>query len=391
MPGILDYLKWRGDISFEASPFNEVDNLIFSQLCFINFSNIVSESQEEFIPLHMAVRKALAKLGPKSKKLGFMIPEDIINLAQLLAITPRYRDILLCGFTSQTDKCIEVQFAALTAIISKKHIVVTYRGTDDTLVGWKEDFNMSLLDNIPSQKLSLEYLEFAAKMHKGKKIYVCGHSKGGNLAIYSAANCICKTKRKIEAVYNNDGPGFKKEFFYNKKYLNIKSKVKTLIPQNSFVGLMFEQDEDTLNVVKSTNIGAFQHDVFSWQVIGPGLEASTLTKDAINGKKAFNAWVEAMIYEERRESINILFEFLSSSGATTLTEAFNNSPKLIITYRSLPEEKRKLVSESLKIFFHERIKNIIEPISPILKNINTVIQNKKNKAQNKKNNDTTKE
>ena len=378
MPNFIDYLKWRGDITFDVSPFNAVDNLIFSQLCFVDFSNIVSENPCEAMPLHMAARKTLARMGPKSKKLGFMIPSEILDLLELLAQTPRYRDISLCAYHSETDTEEEYQFAAISALISKDNLVVTFRGTDDTLVGWKEDFNMVLFPNVPSQKMAVEYLEGIHKAYPEKNIYVCGHSKGGNLAIYSSTMVSDQTQASIVGVYNNDGPGFNKEFFEKEEYLSLKDRMHTIIPQSSFVGLMFEQDEDSLSVVKSTAFGAFQHDVFSWQVMGPALEGASLTKETLKDKKAFNAWVEEMKYEDRKDAVNILFDFLASTGATTLTEAFNNSPKLIRAYRELPEEKRKIVSTSLKIFFHERIKNMIEPITPLFKNLNNRVQTKKN-------------
>lgn len=390
MPNIIDYLKWRGDIPFSVIPFNDVDNLIFTQLCFVDFSNIVSENTEEKISLHMASRKALSRLGPKSKKLGMMIPDEILNLLQLAAISPRYRDIQLCSCISHTDEKMETQFSAITAIITDTEAVVCFRGTDDSIIGWKEDFNMTLLPNIPSQKMSVDYLQGINSAYPDKSIYICGHSKGGNLSIYSAVNSQESVKEKIIRVYNNDGPGFKAEFFKGENYLSVKDKIYTVIPQNSFVGLMFEQDMDTLKVVKSTNIGAFQHDVFSWQVLGTAIEPSVLSKETLNDKKVFNAWVEGMNYEDRKEVINIIFDFLMSYGATTLSEAFNNSPKLIRSYRELPEEKRKIVATCLKIFFHERIKNVIEPITPLFKNFN-VFNSSKKKSENSTDNKVKKE
>ena len=213
MSNFIDYLKWRGDLSFSASPFNEVDNLIFSQLCFVDFSDIVSSAPEEQICLHMAARKTLAKLGPKSKKLGFMIPKEILDLLELLAQTPRYRNIKLFSYISRTDIDQEFQFSAISAIIDNENIVSVFRGTDDTLIGWKEDFNMILFPNIPSQKMALEYLENIHFAYPDKNLIVCGHSKGGNLAIYSSVMVNESTQKSISKVYSNDGPGFSKSFF----------------------------------------------------------------------------------------------------------------------------------------------------------------------------------
>lgn len=384
MSNMIDYLKWRGDIPFSLMPFNDVDNLIFTQLCFVDFSNIVSEDPKEKISLHMASRKALARLGPKSKKLGMMIPDEILNLLQLAAISPRYRDIELCGAISFTDTDIETQFSAITAILTDNEAVITFRGTDDSIIGWKEDFNMSLLPNIPSQKLSVEYVKDINCAYPEKNLYISGHSKGGNLSIYSAVNSPDTVKDKIIRVYNNDGPGFKAEFFKSAEYNSVKNKIKTVVPQSSFVGLMFEQDPDTLNVVKSTKAGPFQHDVFSWQVTGPSIEEATLSKETLKGKKAFNNWIDSMDYEDRKDAINTIFDFLMSYDATTLTEAFNNSPKLIRSYRELPEEKRKIVATAFKIFFHQRIKNAIEPITPLFKNFG-VLGQKQKKEESKEN------
>lgn len=369
MPNIIDYLKWRGDIPFSVIPFNDVDNLIFTQLCFVDFTNIVSNKADECISFHLAARKALSRLGPKSKKLGMMIPDEILHLLEIAAVSPRYRNIDLCGFVSFTDTQIETQFAAISAVISENEVVVCFRGTDDSIIGWKEDFNMTLLPNVPSQKMSVNYLDNINSTYPEKYIYVCGHSKGGNLSIYSSVNSSLDTKTKIKRIYNNDGPGFKSEFYLSENYHAVKDKVYTVIPQNSIVGLMFEQDNDSLKVVKSSKNGVFQHDIFSWQVMGTSIEKAVLSKDTVNDKKIFNAWIEGMDIEDRKEAINTIFDFLMSYGATTLTEAISNSPKLLRNYRELPEEKRKLISTAFKIFFHERIKTVIEPFTPLIKSV----------------------
>ena len=121
--------------------------------------------------------------------------------------------------------------------------------------------------------------------------------------------------------------------------------------------------------MKSSKNGVFQHDIFSWQVMGTSIEKAELSKDTVNDKKIFNAWIEGMDIEDRKEAINTIFDFLMSYGATTLTEAISNSPKLLRNYRELPEEKRKLISTAFKIFFHERIKTVIEPFTPLIKSV----------------------
>ena len=98
------------------------------------------------------------------------------------------------------------QFAAVTYVIPNGPTVVAFRGTDSTIIGWKEDFMISYT-SVPSQDLALSY----AIKHVGEAdgdVIILGHSKGAHLALFAAAHLEEKYQDKLLHVYLNDGPGF---------------------------------------------------------------------------------------------------------------------------------------------------------------------------------------
>ncbi len=368
MSTIFDYIKWRGDLSFSADPFNEIDNMIFTQFCFLDFAGIMPPSGES-IQLSDAVNQYYKGKTDEDTKLGTLVPDTINKLAKEIALTERFGSLRLCKYSDvivdngETD----LQFAALAVMLPGDRIVISFRGTDDTIVGWKEDANLALFPNIPAQRLALEFVESTANEFEGR-IIICGHSKGGNLSIYSAKNSCDSTKERIERVFNNDGPGFSEDFFTDEEYLKIKSKVTTIIPQGSVVGTIFEQDNDSLKIVHSTNIGALQHDIFSWQLEGKCLTSDTLSRDAIAYKKSFNAWISEMSIEERRLLIDSLFKFLSSSGAKTLTEAVGDKkPQLNKIYKESSRSERLMLLGIVRSFIVKRASNGLEVAADAIK------------------------
>ncbi len=171
-------------------------------------------------------------------------------------------------FVSIIDEVAEIQFSAVTVELDDETVYIAYRGTDDTLVGWKEDLNMSFMDVVPAQAEALAYLEQVLHKHDYRKVYIGGHSKGGNLAVYAAVHVEDILQSSIVEVFNNDGPGFKDNILSKQQYMNISDRITTLVPQNSVVGLLLEHDE-TYQVVKSSqSSGIMQHDGFSWEVLG---------------------------------------------------------------------------------------------------------------------------
>ncbi len=357
MANILDYIKWRGDLSLSASPFNEVDNLILAELCFIDFENIVPPPDEKGkITLRDAAEAFFEKHEGEKISLGLFVPSAIVELLREAAKSKRFSEIKLSAFVNIIDEEKEMQFSALTYHLTDKTKYIAFRGTDDTIVGWKEDFNMALMNEVPSQRAALEYLIKASKgFHK---LRVGGHSKGGNLALYSSMSAPKRTRSKILAVYNNDGPGFRESVRQNEGYLSIKEKITSPTPYLSIVGSLLEHGEN-FYVVDSDGKGFFQHDGFNWYVMGNRfVSLPNRSNESLEIEKALKSWISSMTDKEKEEFITNFFKILYSTGAKTLSDInddkLKSSYKMISTLLSLDKSARDKLSRAIILFFKER-------------------------------------
>ena len=210
MAGMFDYLDWRGDLTFDEAEFNEVDSMILAWLSYVALDGIVPEECSETSSVTI---EEVAEQFVKTHDVDKILRETVsftkssILMLQKLAVTQRFKELRLTGFVNRIDYKRETQFCAVTVLLQKNRYAVVFRGTDEHLVSWKEDFNMSFLPVVPAQNMALSYLEGVAERIRGK-IYVCGHSKGGNLAVYAGVRASYRTRRKILDMYNHDGPGF---------------------------------------------------------------------------------------------------------------------------------------------------------------------------------------
>lgn len=206
MANIMDYLEWRGDLTLAASPFNEVDALLLAELSFINFEGLIPPPEiGRGVRLRDAAEEYFARNEGKEIDMGVLVPDKIPAMLCAMAGSKRFGNMLVNAFEERIDVELEQQFAAITVDLGDSSVYVAFRGTDDTLVGWKEDLNMGFLEEIPSQERAVRYLKRIAKQYDRKKLRVGGHSKGGNLAVYSAVKAAPEVQERILAVYNNDG------------------------------------------------------------------------------------------------------------------------------------------------------------------------------------------
>ncbi len=324
MANMLDYLTWRGDISFKVSELNEIDSLIFSDLSYLNFSGILEESFSTGIPLsELAELFAASDDYNEKAKTGLLLNQKVLELLFSAAGTERFKDCIVRGYSDNLDEKAEKQFAALTFTYMKNRHFIAFRGTDDTLVGWKEDFNMSFLTEIPSQVEAVQYVNKALSVLKGHAV-LGGHSKGGNLAAYAAACAHPRIQKKITAVYNNDGPGFQASILEQPHFQRMTKILHTFIPHSSIVGLLLEHEEG-YSIVESTETGLMQHDPFSWQVMGKGfVESSSLSKESIFLDKTLKAWLSELPAKDRELFIDAFFTVLEATQAKTLSDLASN-------------------------------------------------------------------
>lgn len=322
---VFDYLEWRGDLGFDLDGFNEVDNLILSIISYMDFSNVVPpEPMGGGITLAQAERR-LAELDRDRQDLGLIVPDQTSDFVKHAAHTKRFSDILLYSYVDKIDADVGIQFSAITFGLPDKTLFVAYRGTDDTLVGWRENFNMSFASPVPAQVSALDYLIDIAYAKRGK-IRLGGHSKGGNLAIWAAVNAPSRLQKRIIAAYNNDGPGFEKRITDLPEYRAVSERLFTFIPESSVVGLLLEHTE-AYNIIKSSQTALWQHDPFTWQIMGTDfIKVQALSNFSKHTDKALREWIASLSTEERRHATEVLFGILESTGSKTLSDL--NSSKL---------------------------------------------------------------
>lgn len=347
MANIIDYLKWRGDITFEQVKLNEVDNLILSQLAFVDFTGIVpSDPAVPAVTLKQAAMQFFFENDvKKNTRPGLIISPQTYKMFRMMAECKRFADVQLSAFVNEIDLEKEKQFSALTIRLKEKMSYISIRGTDDTIVGWKEDFNLSFLDEIPSQKRVVEYVNSVIAVQPGN-FYIGGHSKGGHLALYATVKCAQEHKNRIVASFSNDGPGFSKAFTELPEYQASESKFHVYMPQNSVVGMFFE-NKGKRRVVKSKQVGVFQHDGMSWEVMGSNfVRVKKMGQDAIN-TVLLNERIHALPPEARKHFVDVLFGMLESTGVKTLSElnakSLRNLITMIKTFSDLDKKERDLM------------------------------------------------
>ena len=322
MAGMFDYLEWRGDLTFDEAGFNEVDSMILAWLSYVALDGIVPEvcSETDTITIEKASEQFLKTHdAQKILKETVSFTKSSVLMLQKLAACNRFRSLELTGFVNRIDYKKETQFCGVTVLLKRNRYAVVFRGTDDNLIGWKEDFNMSFLPVIPAQDMALAYLEEAVD-RIGGKCYVCGHSKGGNLAVYAGVRASYRTRRKILEIYNHDGPGFYDLNGLGDAYEEMLPRIHSFVPETAVVGLLLEQVGEH-NVVKSNNKGLMQHDAMSWEVLGPEFVTVTGVSDTSRMvNDILKNWLKEISNEERATFVDTVYKILDASQAKSIDD-----------------------------------------------------------------------
>jgi len=359
MAGLFEYLDWRGDLTFDEAEFNEVDSMILAWLSYAALDGIVPEDCSETDTI--TIEEAAAQFV-KTHDVEKLLREHVsftkssVLMLQKLAACRRFSSLKLTGFVNRIDYKRETQFCAMTVLIQKNKYAVVFRGTDEHLVSWKEDFNMSFLPVIPAQNMALSYLEGATDRIRGK-VYVCGHSKGGNLAVYAGVRASYRTRRKILAIYNHDGPGFYDLSGLGDAYEEMLPKIHSFVPETAVVGMLLEKVGEQ-KVVKSNNKGLLQHDAVSWEVLGPRFvtvngisETSRMVNDILKN------WLRDTTNEERATFVDTLYKILDASQARSLDDLNAEKGRIanvvLKELGGLSKETKVMLGKTLSALFKE--------------------------------------
>ncbi len=362
MADLFDYLKWRGDLTFSASSMCEVDALIFAELSYINFDGIVSNKRRgQGMSLKNAARRYFDANRGKDISLGKLVPNSIVTLLRVVANTKRFADVRVFGYCNVLDQAEGEQFSAVTFGIDEATICVTFRGTDDSILGWKEDFCMSFMGEIPAQTRSAKYLQSLSESRTEdgetkEKIIVCGHSKGGNLALWAAMHAPKSVRDRIEAVYSFDGPGFLHDVRSSEGYRDLEKRIHAIVPERSVVGMFFYNGA-RYRTVKSSARGLYQHDAMSWLTEPRGfVSAVDVAPKYKKVNRQLSAWLARMNDAERAAVVESFFGLLYSTKATTLTELAADSPALWRAIVKADPETRAALKICAKALFAENRK-----------------------------------
>lgn len=366
MANLLDYLEWRGDISLEADPFNAVDNLVLSWMAYVNLDEIMPTGIcNQPITVKEAIQKFFTIYNLEDKLKEASLTKTSALLFSKLGDCSRFYNMRITNYVNNVSEELQKQFSAMTIEIDENTRYIAFRGTDDTIVGWREDFNMGLMTCVPSQLDAVRYLEEAVE-EGSQKLILGGHSKGGNLAVYAAIKCRPDIKRRIVQVYNNDGPGFQREILESREYQEMLPRIKTIVPESSIVGMLLGHEEE-YEIVQSSQKGIMQHDAGTWEV----RRNSFVYLDSVSNASKFldrslKEWVESLDEEHRKTFVDSLFTILDASGAKTTVElnamglkSLNSALKAIGNMDQEVKHKLRLIIKSLFMIINQNRKSAI--------------------------------
>ena len=345
---LLDYLKWRNDINFSVAAFNDIDNVILSYLSYMDFGELhleensiygIDEAFELFCKRH-----SLEEIREHGQFL-----ERVPLLLEDMVIGERFKDTNIAYYKEVFDKEKIEQFAAVTFILPDGTNYISFRGTDTTITGWKEDFLMSCMSETEGAKEAVDYLNNVSELLDGDLI-VGGHSKGGNFAMYAATFCNETVRERIIKVYNNDGPGFRDEIINSAEYKQLLPKICSIVPQTSIIGQVLSNDSEE-KVIKSDAVGIFQHDAMTWEVTKDKFVESELDVFSNYVKVALGSWLEQMDDGTRQSVVSTVFSMIEATEAETFIEFgesfFKNTGIVLKGLVKLPKSKRNELMSAL--------------------------------------------
>lgn len=349
---IIEYLKEYGNLSFRESPMNEVDSLVLCQFAYLKFDGIVP-GMEENLP---SVKLKNLEEHPDYERLYADERYEKVNrkLVTAMLAGKRYRNMKINCYVNFIEKEWETQFSAVTLLLDDGTIYVAFRGTDETIVGWKEDFNMAFLSPVPGQAYSVEYLNaVGSRLHR--PFYVGGHSKGGNLAVYSSMNCRPEIQDRIIKIYSMDGPGFRPEVLKDANYSIIARRVEKILPHSSLVGMLFESDM-RFKVVESRTFGLLQHNPYTWLVKdGKLVEVKDIYESRKQMDNTLNEWILSLDEGQLRVFVDTLFQVINASQAEDLiqftTEWRKSMNGIVAALKEVDEQTAGILKEVIKALF----------------------------------------
>ena len=359
MPTIFDYLKANQYDSFYDKEFTVLDAMALTELAYLPFEDLVPAeiSVQNYISLQHLAEQFEEKFQGKYPPLG-MVNAHRLKLLSYLSSFKRYKHIRALGFANDVSLDSQKQFAAITYQIRPKEYLVVFRGTDDSIIGWKEDFHLTYMKEIPAQLAARDYLKEVLDKLDGK-VWLAGHSKGGNLATYAACHVETSIQDRIQKVYSFDAPGLHSSIRNSDNFKAIEGKILSIIPENSIVGMMLETPETDL-VVKSKTFGLLQHLMVSWEIEGDQFKVvPKVTEDSIQVDQTLKTWTANLSEEELRDFFDLFFGLFIEADIHRFGDITVDTPgkiqKLIENRRNLTHEQATMMDRLSRQLIDTRI------------------------------------
>lgn len=348
---MIGYVK-ENQKTMKEVPFSEVDSLVLSQLAYLYYSHFGMRSLLKEIASNDDIDQLLGNNRGDS---------DNVALVRAVAKSRRFQNIAFDFYQEKFSSKHENQFAAITFLLEDGSNYLAFRGTDGTLVGWKEDFNMAFIYPVLAQEEALAYVEKVSQRVNGR-LYLGGHSKGGNLAVYAGCRVSDDLKKRIISIYSHDGPGFSAKFLLETDFSLVKDKIKKQVPESSLIGMLLYTQEN-YEIVKSNAYFLLQHDPFSWEIEE---NAFVVLEKLSDGSKYTNQvlhdWLDHLNEDERKHFVTTLFDIIDATGAKTFEEFAkvwkSKIPAMIKKASQVDEKSRRYLWEVIKTLIAMALKNI---------------------------------
>lgn len=350
---VMSYLEWRGDISIAGLPLCEADYAVFGCCSYFPYDGVVPESFDAApVSLWNAVNRIKELAGLDGDGRSFHYKEDV-EMTDVLLTSPRFTSIGLIGFRNIIDVEKQEQFSAISMLLPNRQKLIVFRGTDKTLTGWKEDFNMMFLEHVPSQEDAVKYLEeAAAALDDGGEIILCGHSKGGNMAVYAAAYCSENVRARIKQIVSLDGPGFESDRIESEEFNAIKDRIRSFIPQQSVVGMMLEEFQKS-SVIHSRGTAFWQHSLYTWEIRrGDFIRETDVKALSRNVDATLTNWLRSLDREKREKVVEGCWKVVEASGVDNVEDlfTFKSTINMLKSMGKIDDETKDVLSEAVKLF-----------------------------------------
>ena len=353
MANIIDYLAWRGDLPLDQAPLCEVDGLILSYLAYMPYEELVSETAAQprarlgetmlaLIERHRAEGIQLASTVGDSDR-------DDCDLLAALAASPRFAPLEMCAYVNRYDEAGQEQFSAVTFLLPDGTAFLAFRGTDSTVVGWKENFNMAYEDEVPAQRDAVLYTQEISRA-LGRPMVLGGHSKGGNLAVYAGMFAQDDVRARILGAYNFDGPGFNEQVAASPEFSSMMGRVHTYVTQSSLIGILMWHREP-FTIIQSDSVSLFQHVVYTWQLMGGSfIKVEERTGSSRFADETLKAWLAELPPAQRESFVNGVYSVISAGAGKNLRNLFEGRSLLAMLKAagSLDEKTRSDVQDAVR-------------------------------------------